>query len=173
MLILVPAPVSHSCWAWVWGLLSFHSSCFSSVGREDKMTNLGREMEGRRELTYGFESAGFIPPHFLIGRDCFLFRERCIGDRGRESFHLRLMWLPSSDLAEKEGNSLSFQTLAFVLRLLKSFASRKLETIPFYMWSAKIPMAFPFCHQWCCLYYPLQLCILSVIKLSLTTSWRT
>lgn len=74
-----------------WGLLSFLSSCYSSVGREDQMTNLGREMEGRRELTYGFESAGFIPPHFLIGRECLLFREKCSAGRGRESFQHTLI----------------------------------------------------------------------------------
>lgn len=71
-----------------WGLLSFLSSweeSYSSVGREDQMTNLGREMEGKRELTYGFESAGFIPPHFLI------VRERCSADRGRESLQHTLI----------------------------------------------------------------------------------
>lgn len=167
VLILGPGPGSHSSWARVWGLLSFHSSCHSSLGREDKMTNLGREMEGRRELTCGLESAGFILPHFLIARGCCLFRESCSADRG--SFHHRLI-IPLSDLAEKEGNSLSFQFLAFVLRLLKSFASRKLEIIPFDLWSAKIPNGLSFLLPvvlFCC---PLQLCILSVIKLSLSAS---
>lgn len=82
-------------------------------------------------------------------------------------------WLyPSSDLAEKEGNSLSFHSLAFVLRLLKSFASWKLEIIPFYMSSAKIPNGLSFLPPVMLFYYPLWLCILSVIKLSLTACWR-
>lgn len=70
-------------------------------------------------------------------------------------------WLcPSPDLAEKEGNSLSFWSLAFILRLLMSFASWKSQIILFHTWSAKIPdgLAFlPPVTLFCC---PLQLCIL-------------
>lgn len=86
------------------------------------MTDFGREMEGRAELTCGCENAGFIPPRFLIAKGRCLFRESCSAGSGRESFHHTTDYA-FPDLAEKEGNSLSFESLAFILRLLMSFAS--------------------------------------------------
>lgn len=50
------------------------------------MTDFGREMEGRGELTCGCENAGFIPPRFLIAKG-HLFRESCSAGSSRESFH--------------------------------------------------------------------------------------
>lgn len=121
--IWVPGPRSHSCWALVCGPF-FHSSWYSSVEREDKRTNLGRKMEGRRELTYGFESSDFIPPHFLIGRGCFLFRGRCSADRQRASL---TDWLyPLSDLAEKESKFTFFLVFDLCPKITQVFCFAKI-----------------------------------------------
>lgn len=134
--------VSHSCWS-VWGLLSFDSSCCLSAGTEDMMTNLGRDVERRGELTSGSEGAGFIPSRFLITVVC----SGRLAIQAVAGIAFITHWLClSPDLAEKEGNSLCFQSLAFILRLLTSFASWKSEIILFHMWHAR--MALPFCHQW-------------------------
>lgn len=92
--------VSHSCWTPIWGLLSLHSFCRHSAGTEDAMTNFGREMEGRGELTCGCGSAGLIPPRFWTVKGRFLFRESGSTGSGRESFHHTLI-MPLSWLSRK------------------------------------------------------------------------
>lgn len=133
------------------------------------MTNFGRDMEGRGELTSGSESARFIPSHFLIVKGRCLFRQIRNTGNGRDSFYYTLV-MPLSWFSRKRSNSLCFQSLAFMLRLLMSLLPENQRS------------SFFTCEmsEWPCLSVTNDLILLSFAvvlltkwKLQLTVCWRT